>query len=132
MRQLPLSVIAILAVAFCHPVAAAPLQSQSDVTGVGHGGPPAAANDSLLPARTAMVFLEYVDGSSWQRAPRSPLFQDGELANSRTILREHGNMSSPTLLFVLERAMRHAKPGEVGVLVALGPGLAAETALVRW
>jgi predicted naringenin-chalcone synthase len=41
-------------------------------------------------------------------------------------------MSSPTLLFVLERAVRGARAGELGVLVALGPGLAAETGIVRW
>ena len=59
-------------------------------------------------------------------------FGDGELTRSREVLREHGNMSSPTLLFVLERALRDARPGDVGVLVALGPGLAAETGLIRW
>ncbi len=59
-------------------------------------------------------------------------FVDGEIANSRAVLRDYGNMSSPTLLFVLERAMRDARAGELGVLVALGPGLAAETGIVRW
>lgn len=59
-------------------------------------------------------------------------FRSGELAHSRSVLREHGNMSSPTLLFVLERTLPDARPGELGVLVALGPGLAAETGLVRF
>jgi predicted naringenin-chalcone synthase len=59
-------------------------------------------------------------------------FANGELQHSRDILRTHGNMSSPTVLFVLERTMRDARPGDVGVMVALGPGLAAETALLRW
>ena len=34
---------------------------------------------SLLPAQTACVFLEYAEGSSWERAPESPLFRDGDL-----------------------------------------------------
>jgi len=59
-------------------------------------------------------------------------FGDGELAHSRAVLRDYGNMSSPTLLFVLDRVMGEAQPGETGVLVALGPGLAAETGLVRF
>ncbi len=63
---------------------------------------------------------------------RELAFVDGEIAHSREVLRRYGNMSSPTLLFVLERAMREARPGDLGVLVALGPGLAAETGIVRW
>jgi predicted naringenin-chalcone synthase len=59
-------------------------------------------------------------------------FDDGELGHSRAVLRDYGNMSSPTLLFVLERAMGEARRGETGVLIALGPGLAAETGLVRF
>jgi predicted naringenin-chalcone synthase len=59
-------------------------------------------------------------------------FRNGELAHSRAVLREFGNMSSPTLMFVLERTLRDAQPGEIGVLVALGPGLAAETGMIRW
>jgi len=59
-------------------------------------------------------------------------FRQGELAHSRSVLREHGNMSSPTLLFVLQRAWTEARPGDTGVLVALGPGLSAETAILQW
>lgn len=59
-------------------------------------------------------------------------FSGGELRHSREVLRTHGNMSSPTVLFVLARALADAAAGDTGVLVALGPGLAAETALLRW
>ncbi len=59
-------------------------------------------------------------------------FRNGELRHSREILRTHGNMSSPTVLFVLEQTMQTAQPGERGVMIALGPGLAAETALLQW
>jgi alkylresorcinol/alkylpyrone synthase len=59
---------------------------------------------------------------------------ESALAHSRAVLREYGNMSSATILFVLERALRTETPvpGEWGVLIGLGPGFAAEGALLRW
>lgn len=44
---------------------------------------------------------------------------------SRAVLREHGNMSSPTVLFVLDRMRKQVTPGPV-VALAFGPGLMAE------
>jgi predicted naringenin-chalcone synthase len=55
-----------------------------------------------------------------------------ELRHSRDILRTNGNMSSPTVLFALQRTLEHVQPGATGVMIALGPGLAAEIALLRW
>lgn len=59
---------------------------------------------------------------------------DGALAPARAVLREYGNMSSATILFVLDRVLRAnaPAPGDWGVMVALGPGFAAEGALLRW
>jgi len=58
---------------------------------------------------------------------------ESALSHARAVLREYGNMSSATILFVLERALhREAVPGEWGVMVGLGPGFAAEGALLRW
>ena len=52
------------------------------------------------------------------------------LAASRAILRHFGNMSSPTVLFVLEAMIRRAVPaGARGCAMAFGPGLTAETML---
>ncbi len=53
---------------------------------------------------------------------------------SRAVLRDYGNMSSPTVLFVLDRIMREGRPqpGEYGLLMAFGPGLTMESCLVRW
>jgi predicted naringenin-chalcone synthase len=53
---------------------------------------------------------------------------------SRRVLRNFGNMSSPTVLFVLDEVLRAGEPqsGDYGVLLALGPGFAAEAALLRW
>ncbi|MEK9137421.1 MAG: 3-oxoacyl-[acyl-carrier-protein] synthase III C-terminal domain-containing protein [Bacteroidota bacterium] len=50
------------------------------------------------------------------------------------MLKNFGNMSSPTVLFVLDETMRSGNPqhGDLGVMVAMGPGLAIEGALLRW
>jgi alpha-pyrone synthase len=53
------------------------------------------------------------------------------LAPSREILRRHGNMSSATVMFVLNAMMRSAAPGARGCAMAFGPGLIAETMLFR-
>ena len=57
-----------------------------------------------------------------------------QLRFSRHVLRNFGNMSSPTVLFVLNEVLRSGepRPGDYGVLLALGPGFAAEAALLRW
>lgn len=53
--------------------------------------------------------------------------------HARDVLREYGNMSSPSCLFVLERFL---EAGEIGagqnaVVAALGPGFSAEYVLLR-
>jgi polyketide synthase Type III len=59
---------------------------------------------------------------------------DAQLRFSRTVLRNYGNMSSPTVMFVLDEVVRSGdpRPGDWGVMIALGPGMAAEVALLRW
>ncbi len=57
-----------------------------------------------------------------------------QTAPSRTVLRRYGNMSSATIIFVLEETLATTSPvpGDWGVLIGLGPGFAAEGALLRW
>ncbi|MEM7245295.1 MAG: type III polyketide synthase [Acidobacteriota bacterium] len=50
---------------------------------------------------------------------------DEALAASRAVLAEHGNMSSPTIFFVLERLLRDPN-WQRGVALAFGPGLSTE------
>lgn len=59
---------------------------------------------------------------------------DEQLRFSRSVLRNYGNMSSPTVVFVLDEVMRNGdpRPGDWGVMIALGPGMAAEAALLKW
>ncbi len=49
---------------------------------------------------------------------------NGMLANERAVLRGHGNMSSPSVLFVLEQALAQGRSGPA-LLSALGPGFTA-------
>ena len=57
---------------------------------------------------------------------------DGALAVSRDVLRDYGNMSSATVLFVLKEFVdRGIAPGEHGLLTVFGPGFSSEMALLR-
>lgn len=51
------------------------------------------------------------------------------LAASRDILDRFGNMSSATVMFVLQTILAAAAPGERGCAMSFGPGLTAETML---
>jgi alkylresorcinol/alkylpyrone synthase len=59
---------------------------------------------------------------------------DAQVECSHTVLYNYGNMSSATILFVLDHIQRcsHPAPGDYGVLLAFGPGLTMEGMLVRW
>jgi alkylresorcinol/alkylpyrone synthase len=50
--------------------------------------------------------------------------QKGTLRDEREVLRGHGNMSAPSVLFVLDRALKRGLRGSA-VLSALGPGFTA-------
>lgn len=51
-----------------------------------------------------------------------------QIAESRQVLRECGNMSSPTVCFILERILARLRPGSAarGAALAFGPGLTLE------
>lgn len=57
-----------------------------------------------------------------------------QLRWSRGVLADHGNMSAPTALFVLRRALDESPPDgdAVALMSAMGPGFAAEHVLLRW
>jgi predicted naringenin-chalcone synthase len=59
---------------------------------------------------------------------RSLALPEGATAVSRELLASHGNMSSPTVLFLLER-LRAADARRPWVALAFGPGLVVEAAL---
>jgi predicted naringenin-chalcone synthase len=54
------------------------------------------------------------------------------LKSSRTVLRDYGNMSSATILFVLKELLKEAKKDRALLISAFGPGLTTETAFARY
>jgi alkylresorcinol/alkylpyrone synthase len=59
--------------------------------------------------------------------------EQGGLTTSRDVLRDCGNMSSVTVLFILERFLEggESAKGDLGVLSAMGPGFSAEHVFFR-
>jgi len=57
----------------------------------------------------------------------------GAMQGARDVLREYGNMSSASMLFVLDRllAENQLRPGERGLATALGPGFSSELVLLE-
>lgn len=61
---------------------------------------------------------------------RALALPQGILADERAVLAEFGNMSAPTVFFVLERALQAGLPKRT-MLTAMGPGFSASTATLR-
>jgi alkylresorcinol/alkylpyrone synthase len=59
---------------------------------------------------------------------------NGELDPTWSSLRETGNLSSASVLFILADTMeQHApRPGELGLMLAMGPGFCSELLLLQW
>ncbi|MEX1081382.1 MAG: type III polyketide synthase [Halofilum sp. (in: g-proteobacteria)] len=83
--------------------------------------------------------LTIADVGSWAIHPGGPRVLDAvctalelperAVAPSREVLAEAGNMSSPTVAFILDRLRQKGADGPT-VLLAFGPGLVAEAALI--
>ena len=60
--------------------------------------------------------------------------ENGQLAASWDCLRRMGNLSSASVLIVLEEVMknRRPKPGTLGLLAAMGPGFCSELVALEW
>ena len=53
--------------------------------------------------------------------------------DTKEVLRLYGNMSSATVLYVLERFMDgDRKQGEKGLMLSFGPGFSAQRILLQW
>jgi alkylresorcinol/alkylpyrone synthase len=59
---------------------------------------------------------------------------DGQLDASWDCLKRVGNLSSASVLVVLEDVMRNRRPepGTLGILAAMGPGFCSELLLLKW
>lgn len=55
------------------------------------------------------------------------------IEDTKAVLRLYGNMSSATVLYVLERFMEsNPNPGAHGLMLSFGPGFSAQRILLRW
>ena len=53
--------------------------------------------------------------------------------DTKEVLRLYGNMSSATVLYVLERFMDKELPkGDIGLMLSFGPGFSAQRVLLKW
>ena len=53
--------------------------------------------------------------------------------DTKEVLRKYGNMSSATVLYVLERFMdKNLAKGEKGIMLSFGPGFSAQRVLLEW
>jgi len=53
--------------------------------------------------------------------------------DTKDVLKMYGNMSSVTVLYVLQRFLeRDIKPGEKGLMLSFGPGFSAQRVLLEW
>ena len=59
---------------------------------------------------------------------------DGQLDASWDCLKRVGNLSSASVLVVLEDVIRNRRPesGTLGLLAAMGPGFCSELVLLKW
>jgi len=59
---------------------------------------------------------------------------DYDVRHTKTILQKYGNVSSSAFLFAYKELMEEGvvREGDVGVAIAMGPGVSLETGLLRW
>ena len=123
-----------------------------DVTDAGmqivlSGDVPRTAREALRPPVEAFLAehgLGVSDVGRWLCHPGGPKVVDaiegglglasGRLDDTRDLLRRVGNVSSASVLLLLDEAMRAAAEpaGTWGLMLAMGPGFGAELVLLRW
>ena len=108
---------------------------------------PVVAREKLQPDVDAFLAdhgLTRADIASWVCHPGGPKvleamqealeLPEGALDVTWRSLREVGNLSSTSVLLVLEETLAHHRPppGSWGMLIAMGPGFCSELVLLRW
>lgn len=58
----------------------------------------------------------------------------GDIRHTRSVLKDHGNVSSGSFLFSYQRLLNENKinKGDFGIMMTMGPGLTIEMCLLRW
>jgi predicted naringenin-chalcone synthase len=69
-----------------------------------------------------------------QSLERNVGLSSDQLKDSYDILKTHGNMSSPSVLFVMEKTLRENAPasGSYGLMIAFGAGFSAYATLIKF
>jgi len=81
------------------------------------------------------AFVLHPGGRKLLQAMEAELgLSDGQTRPSWDVLREYGNLSSASVLFVLHEWLtkRSVSPGGYGLMAAFGPGFTAEQLLLQW
>jgi alkylresorcinol/alkylpyrone synthase len=91
--------------------------------------------DRQLTRKDIGSWIVHTGGPKILEATQTALgLNNGELDVSWDCLRKMGNLSSSSVLLVLEEVMmrRRPKPGTFSLLAAMGPGFCSELLLLRW
>jgi len=77
-------------------------------------------------------FIFHPGGKKVLTAYEESLLVDGDfLKNTREVMNDYGNMSSPTVLYVLERFFSQGFENGYGLMVSMGPGFSSEMTLLQ-
>jgi alkylresorcinol/alkylpyrone synthase len=77
-------------------------------------------------------FIFHPGGKKVLSAYEEALPADGDfLKNTREVMNDYGNMSSPTVLYVLEKFFSQAFENGYGLMLAVGPGFSSEMVLLQ-
>jgi len=77
-------------------------------------------------------FIFHPGGKKILTAYHEALKIEGDfLKNTREVMNNNGNMSSPTVLYVLERFLNHGFDDGYGLMVSMGPGFSSEMVLLQ-
>jgi alkylresorcinol/alkylpyrone synthase len=77
-------------------------------------------------------FIFHPGGKKILSAYQEALLVQGDfLKNTREVMNDNGNMSSPTVLYVLEKFFSHGFENGYGLMLSMGPGFSSEMALLQ-
>jgi len=77
-------------------------------------------------------FIFHPGGKKVLTAYEEALGVEGDfLKNTREVMNDNGNMSSTTVLYVLERFFKHGFENGYGLMVSMGPGFSCEMVLLQ-
>lgn len=92
---------------------------------------PLLARAGLRTADLGTLVLHPGSGPILDACERALGLPPGAAAASREFLRDHGNLSSASVLFILKEALARPAASPWGLLAAFGPGFACEALLLR-